>query len=94
MSISEELLSASTDADVVGHLSALGSELCEVLARAYGAPFTILDGESGEVLSAAPEQPSREWALGAELCREVARRGCPEFIEEEGPFCDVGPAVS
>ena len=48
--------------------------------------FTILDGPTGELLDAAPGQPSRDWGIHAEVCREVARRGRPEFIEDEDPF--------
>ena len=57
--------------------STLSGELKSLLERAYGVQFTILDGQSGEVLYAAPGQPSRDWGMRAEMCREVARRGSP-----------------
>jgi putative nucleotidyltransferase with HDIG domain len=53
---------------------------------AFDAQFTILDGASGEVLVASPAQPKRDWGLHGQLCREVSRRGRPEFIDEEDPF--------
>ena len=57
-----------------------------MLERAFGARFTILDGTSGELLEEAPEEPSCDWGLRAEVCREVARRGRVEFIDDEDPF--------
>lgn len=57
-----------------------------VLDRVFGVRFSILDGLSGEVLLAAEDQPARDWALRGELCREVARRRQPEFIEEQSPL--------
>lgn len=59
------------------------SEWQSLLERAYGVQFTMIDGETGDVLSVSPSQPSRDWGLRAELCREAARRGVPEFIEDE-----------
>jgi putative nucleotidyltransferase with HDIG domain len=76
--------------DPVGVLASstatLPEELGELLARAFGVEFAILDGQSGELLAAASGQPDCDWALRAELCREVARRGRPELIEDEDPL--------
>ncbi len=57
-----------------------------LLRQALGTEWTIFDGDSGELLYAAEDQPARDWSLISELCREVARRGRPEFIGEENPF--------
>jgi putative nucleotidyltransferase with HDIG domain len=57
-----------------------------LLERAYGVPFTILDGQTGDVLWQVSGQPFRDWAARAEVCREVARRGRPEFIDDEDPL--------
>ena len=40
-----------------------------------GVDFTVIDGNSGEVLYLASDQPCRDWTGRAELCQEVARRG-------------------
>ena len=58
----------------------------ELLDTAFGVELTLLDGESGQLLYASADQPHHEWELRAELCCEVARRGRPEFIEDEDPF--------
>jgi putative nucleotidyltransferase with HDIG domain len=71
-----------------GHV-ALSAELMKLLERGFGVQFTILDGQTGEVIHAAGDQPARDWALRAELCREVARRGRPEFIDDEDPFIAI-----
>jgi putative nucleotidyltransferase with HDIG domain len=66
--------------------NALSKELHALLERAFGVSFTILDGESGCVLEDAADQPTRDWTSQVDLCREIARRGCPEFIDDEAPL--------
>jgi len=77
-----------TDTDVpsAAHLEVLGTELGNLLQRGFGVPFAVLDGQSGEVLCQAADEPAGNGALRSELCREVARRGRLEFIEDEDPF--------
>jgi putative nucleotidyltransferase with HDIG domain len=86
MLIPDELIQADADAVPVDSPDTLSSELKSLLERAYGVQFTILHGSSGEVLHAAPEQPSRDWEMRADVCREAARRGTPEFLDEEDPL--------
>jgi putative nucleotidyltransferase with HDIG domain len=57
-----------------------------MLERAYGVDFTLIDGQTGEVLHESTGQPSRDWSLPAEMCREVARRQSPEFLDDEEPL--------
>lgn len=45
-----------------------------------------VNGTTGEIITLPPDEPMREWGLRAELCREVARRGQPEFLDDEDPF--------
>src|SRR5690606_30224218 len=54
--------------------------------QAFGVDFTMLDGNTGDVLYLASDQPCGDWSYRAELCREVARRGSPEVIEEDHPL--------
>jgi hypothetical protein len=61
-------------------------EAADVLRRGFGVRFNLADGESGELKYASPDQPARDWPMQAELCRQVARRGRPEFLEDESPF--------
>jgi putative nucleotidyltransferase with HDIG domain len=86
MLISDELARADPSTALEQGPSASGTELGELLRRAFGLEFTVLDGQSGDVLAVASDQPERDWALRAELCREVARRGRPELIDDEDPF--------
>jgi len=72
----------------------LGVELSDLLQRAFGVEFAVLDGQSGDVLHIASGQPARDWALRAELCREVARRGRPELIDDEDPFFTLALPLS
>jgi putative nucleotidyltransferase with HDIG domain len=86
MFISDDLLQADPSTALEGSRAQPDAGLGELLRRAFGVELTILDGQSGEVLRAASGPPARDWTLRAELCREVARRGRPELIDEEDPF--------
>ena len=85
MLLSEELAAGQIDTAVVRAAGVLGKELGTLLDRAYGVPFSVLDGQSGDLIYAAPDQP-RAWELRAEVCREVAQRGRPELIDDEDPL--------
>jgi HD-GYP domain-containing protein (c-di-GMP phosphodiesterase class II) len=67
-------------------LPPFSSQTEQHLVKAFGFCFTILDGQSGRVVFEAPDQPACDWTLRGELCKEVARRGKPEFIDDEDPF--------
>ena len=86
MSIAEELGLSNADSLAVVVPGTPSQEFQAMLERAYGVPFTILDGQTGKLLWAAPDQPSHDWQTRAEVCREVARRGHPEFIDDEDPL--------
>ncbi|HYW80910.1 MAG TPA: HD domain-containing phosphohydrolase [Thermoguttaceae bacterium] len=62
------------------------TKLLESLKRYFGTEFSLLDGETGNILHEAGDQPVRDWSARSEVCREVARRGRPEFLDDEGPF--------
>ncbi|MBN1394850.1 MAG: HD-GYP domain-containing protein [Pirellulales bacterium] len=64
-------------------------EMKLLLERAFGARFTIIDAVGGDVLESPPGLPSRDWGRFGEMCREVARRGRPEFIEDEDPLLSL-----
>lgn len=61
------------------------ASLAAQLERAFGMPMTLIDGSTGDVLRAGGAA-SRDWGLRAEVCREVARRGRPELIDDEDPL--------
>ena len=63
-----------------------GAALHTALQRTVGTEVTLLDGTSGDVFQPASGPPARDWGLRGEMCREVARRGRPELIEEEDPL--------
>ena len=57
-----------------------------MLRHAFDVEFTVLDAASGEVVIEGAGQPGYDWTARVELCREVARRERPEFIDEEDPL--------
>ncbi|MEN6406752.1 MAG: HD-GYP domain-containing protein [Thermoguttaceae bacterium] len=87
MSISQEpsLVSVETDGGGIRDDQASALEWTSLLRRAYGVSFTLLDGRTGEVIRESADQPARDWGLRAEMCREVARRNRPEFLDDEEP---------
>jgi hypothetical protein len=86
MLTSPDLAPVASAAVAGGAAGGLNADLKSLLERTYGMRFTILDGASGELLDAAPGEPSRDWSICAEICREVARGGKLEFIDDEDPF--------
>jgi putative nucleotidyltransferase with HDIG domain len=64
----------------------LGSEWEGLLVRSFGSQFTLIDGETGEVISLSPEQPKGEGWNWSELCRTVSQSLHAEFLGEDDPF--------
>ncbi len=62
------------------------AELLTAAQAAFGVEFSLLDGNSGEVLQLAADHARLDWTLRGELCREVARRGSAEVIEDDDPL--------
>ncbi len=71
---------------VADRIPAQGTAAVEMLRRAFGTEFHLIDGQTGEPLYVSPEQPACDWAMLAEMCREVLRRGRAEFLAEETPL--------
>jgi HD-GYP domain-containing protein (c-di-GMP phosphodiesterase class II) len=82
----DELEPVGSSSPSSGSARTLSTELKSLMERAYGMQFTILDAPTGTVLDAAVNQPARDWSLRADVCREVARLGQPEFIDDDDPF--------
>ena len=49
MLVSDEVVQIDTDAAVLNSPDVLGAELMNLLERALGVPFTIVDGHCGDV---------------------------------------------
>src|SRR5690349_11343121 len=64
---------------------AVGERIAAVMWQSFGVEFTLVDGGTGQVCRVAPESAHCDWSMRSELCREVARRNRPEFIEDEYP---------
>ncbi|HEX7450035.1 MAG TPA: HD domain-containing phosphohydrolase [Pirellulales bacterium] len=56
------------------------------LHECIGVDFSVLDGATGDLVRLAADHRRIDWASRAELCREVARRGQPEIIEDDDPW--------
>ncbi len=82
------------DAAPAPQLSRSFSELDAIIRRGFGRPLGWIDGSTGEVLALPPDEPMRDWSVRAELCREVARRGRPEFLDDEDPFLTLALPLS
>lgn len=61
-------------------------EAVEALAGVFGTEFALADTTTGQWSHVPARPPGANWDLRAEVCREVARHGRPEFIEEDAPF--------
>jgi HD-GYP domain-containing protein (c-di-GMP phosphodiesterase class II) len=76
----------SVDADAG---SAARAELSAAVAAAFGVEFSLLDGDTGEVLQVAADHAGLDWTLRAELCRAVSRGRVAELIEDEDPLLSL-----
>ena len=90
MSISNGLLQTGSSGADVEEIAAPTSQALELLRRGFGVEFNVIDGESGQPVHVSSEEPQRDWRPREELCRQVATRSGPEFIEEEGPLLVMG----
>jgi len=86
MSVFQEVLPADTQPASVGEPTSPAHPAVRQLQRGFGVEFHLFDGETGELVVASPDQPPADWQMRAELFRQVAQRGRPEFLEEEPPF--------
>jgi len=66
----------------------------ELLRDVFDTEFNVLNVTSGRLVHRAADQPGRDWAARAELCRAVAYRGQPEFIDEEDPLLVLSIPIS
>ena len=64
-------------------------ELSATLVDVFGAEFSILDGDSGDLLHTAAAHGGLDWLVRAELCRTVARRQEPELVEDDEPLVSL-----
>jgi HD-GYP domain-containing protein (c-di-GMP phosphodiesterase class II) len=69
-----------------GELARALADLHATLADSLGADFSLLDAETGDLLSTAPMHSRIDWLVWAELCKAVARRGHPELIADDDPL--------
>jgi hypothetical protein len=54
-----------------------------LLRHYFEIDFTLLDVSSGDVIRQAADTAKCDWDSRWELCRQVARRGRPEFIDDD-----------
>jgi hypothetical protein len=68
------------------HAGRSTAQLDELVRLGFGRKLGWVDGATGKMVVHPPDEPMRDWGLRAEMCREVARRGKPEFLDDEDPF--------
>jgi HD-GYP domain-containing protein (c-di-GMP phosphodiesterase class II) len=54
--------------------------------EAFGVELSLVDGRSGDLVHASPDQPGHNGQVWAELCRQIAERGRPDFLADEPPL--------
>ena len=81
----ERPATALSDTDAASR-NVASSWSARLLKRAFGVEFDLIEAASGELLHRSADQPFSDWSIKGELCREVARRGRAEIIQDEDPF--------
>ncbi|MDZ7615694.1 MAG: HD-GYP domain-containing protein [Patescibacteria group bacterium] len=82
----DSAIQASSTHVATSQAAGAGSQLDALIRQGFGRALGWIDGTTGEVLAHPPDEPMRDWGLLAEMCREVAKRGKPEFLDDEDPF--------
>jgi len=85
MSISEVVPPSDPQAIADGRSAAELEQWKELLRQGFGSRPALVDVSTATVYCAG-DQPGRDWYARLEILREVARRGRPEFIDDEDPF--------
>jgi len=86
MSITHGLPAAKTKTPPPSGVPAWGNEVLSLLDLGFDGKFHLLDGQTGEAVWLCPQQPAADWDRWSAMIGEVARRGQPEFIEEQDPL--------
>jgi putative nucleotidyltransferase with HDIG domain len=86
MSTTDTLLLSDATSTPAGPFTGDLGQVLGLLRETFGIEFDLVDGTSGELIHRSVEQPSSDWELKAELCKEVSRRCRPEVIGDEDPF--------
>ncbi len=86
MSTTDELILTEATKPAAGPFTDGSGREMGLLAETFGVGFDLMDGNSGELLHRSADQPSTNWDLRAELCKEVSRRNRPELIQDEDPL--------
>ena len=103
MSTTDEILFCDAIGTPAGPSTEDLGQALGILRETFGIDFDLVDGTSGELVHRSVEQPSSDWELMAELCKEVSRRCRPEVIGDEDPFAvlaiplvrpEKGPSVA
>ena len=61
-------------------------EALDVLRKGFGTEFSLVDGDTGELVHSPDDWPAADCGTLAELCRSVSRAGRAEFVGDEDPL--------
>ncbi|HUT91884.1 MAG TPA: HD-GYP domain-containing protein [Thermoguttaceae bacterium] len=86
MSISEAVFPTETQEPAGTGQAPPAHQALRRVEEAFGVEFSLVDGRSGELVYSSPDQPGENEQVWAELCRQIAERGRPQFLAEEPPL--------
>jgi len=66
------------------------AEVQALLDRTFGARFALVEGETGDLVYLPTGEPIGDWNVRVALCQAIARRGRPEFLDDEAPVLVLG----
>jgi len=86
MSISEAVFPTETQVPAGTGQAPPAHQAVRRVEEAFGVKFSLVDGRSGELVYSSPDQPGENEQVWADLCRQIAERGRPQFLADEPPF--------
>ena len=86
MFISEDLVRTRSAKDTAPQKPVLREDIIALLENNLATSFSLIDGQTGEILRTPSEIPVADLSARAPICCEVAKRGRAELLDEVSPF--------
>ncbi len=86
MFIPEDLVRTRPAEDTASKTPVLRNDVVTLLENNLATSFSLIDGQTGEILRKPSDVPVADLSARAPICCEVAKRGRAELLDEVSPF--------
>ncbi len=88
MSVARPITTNSSDSAATARARGTDGRAAQLrlLRETFSAEFVLVDGETGDPVTPIGPQPSADWALRSELCKQAGMSQQPTFIADDDPL--------